>query len=187
MLRKNAAIRVVFNDAHANLPSNSYIPQGGVASFARKFCNYFNGKSPEVELISLLFSDNTKNNDIYIKETMGHHKYYELFYPRIKLTKSYKKEYTKKEYTKLLEPLLKQIDIVFETIKPNIVFLNGFSLSNWMILETAYRKKYQYVFNMRVFGKKKYQLQLGPSLLLLKKYLIAMKKIFSKNLQVKYS
>ncbi len=141
MLRKNAAIRVIFNDAHANLPSNSYIPQGGVASFARKLCNYFDETFPEIELVSLLFSHNANSKDIYIKETIGNHKYYELFYPREKLIKSYKKEYTKKEYTKFLEPWLKQVDSVFEKIQPNIVFLNGFSLSNWLILETAHRRK----------------------------------------------
>lgn len=140
MIRKSAAIRVIFNDAHANLPSSLCIPQGGVSSFAKKFSSYFDKKDTNIELVSLLFSHNPDSKKIYIKETVGNHKYYELYYPREELLKSYKRDYTKKEYTKFLEPWLKQLDEVFEKINPDIVFLNGFSLSNWLILETAHRR-----------------------------------------------
>lgn len=138
---KNNKIRVIFNDAHANLPASLFIQQGGVSSFARKFTNYFKNKTTSIELVSLLFSHNSHNNKIYTKETTGDHKYYELYYPREKITNSYKKEYTKKEYIKFLEPWLKQVKNVFEEIKPDVVFLNGFGLSNWLMLETAHRLK----------------------------------------------
>lgn len=141
MKRNTHKIRVIFNDAHANLPSNSIIPQGGVSSFARKLCNYFENKKQEVELISLLFSHNPNNKNIYIKETKGKHKYYELYYPREGLINSYKKNYSIKQYTKFLEPWIEEVDKIFEKAKPDIVFLNGFSLSNWLIMETAHRRK----------------------------------------------
>lgn len=141
MVKKGAVIRVIFNDAHANLSTNSYIPQGGVSSFANKFSKYFDDKTSNIELVSLLFSHNSDSKDIYIKETAKNHKYYELYYPKEKLIKSYKKTYTRKDYIKFLEPWLKQVDHIFEETKPEIVFLNGFSLSNWLILEIAHRRK----------------------------------------------
>ena len=141
MIRKSAAIRVIFNDAHANLPSSLYIPQGGVSSFARKFTNYFDKKDANIELVSLLFSHNSHDNKIYTKETVGDHKYYELYYPREKIINSYKRKYTKKEYIKFLKPWLKQVNDIFERTQPDVVFLNGFSLSNWLILEIAHRRK----------------------------------------------
>lgn len=141
MLKKGANIRVIFNDAHANLPLSSYIPQGGVSSFARKFSNYFDKKNTNIELVSLLFSNNVTSKKIYIKETKGNHNYYELYYPRQRLLKSYQKKHTKKEYTSFLDPWLKAVNSVFEKVNPDVVFLNGFSLSNWLILETAHKRK----------------------------------------------
>ncbi len=141
MIKNNTRIRVVFNDAHVNLPLNTQIPQGGVSRFAQKFEKYFKINHPHIDLISLLFSHNTINKDIYIRETRGVHKYYELVYPRSSLIKTYKKEYTKKEYTKFLEPWISKIEEILKKVQPNIVFLNGFSLSNWIIMSASYRQK----------------------------------------------
>lgn len=141
MINKNIRLRILFNDSHSNLPSNDTIPQGGPASFSGKLSAYFNKKEKNVELISILFSHNPNTQDIFIKETIGKHKYYELYYPREKLLKTYSKEFTKKDYLKFLEPWLMEVDKIFEMSKPDIVFLNGFSISNWLIMEAAYRRK----------------------------------------------
>lgn len=65
MIQNKAKMRILFNDAHANLPKSNTIPQGGVSSFASKFTKKF---EKETELVSLLFSHNSLNNDIYIKK-----------------------------------------------------------------------------------------------------------------------
>ena len=54
-MRNKEALRILFNNSHANLPSSKNIPQGGPASFAKAFSDNMN-KHSDIELISLVFS-----------------------------------------------------------------------------------------------------------------------------------
>lgn len=138
MDKKIAKIRVVFNDAHANLPNNNLIPQGGVSRFAQRMSSYLKNNHKDIELISLLFSHNQKDKKIYIKKTSGIRDFYELIYPREILLNSYKQKFTKKEYNTYTKIFIAEISNLFKEIKPDLIFLNGFSLSNWMIMQTAH-------------------------------------------------
>jgi glycosyltransferase involved in cell wall biosynthesis len=134
-------IRVLFNDSHVNLPSNTQVPQGGPSRFSQMFANYFGENKTKVELISLLFSHNPQNKKIFVRETSNDRKFFELVYPKEILNDSYKKEYTKKRFFTFLKPFMNEMEIIFEKAKPDIVFINGFGLTNWMILENAYKRK----------------------------------------------
>lgn len=133
-----AKIRVVFNDAHANLPNNKSIPQGGVSIFAERISSYFKDSHKDIELISLLFSHNSENKNIYIRKTRGDRDFHELVYPREILLESYKQKFTKVEYNKFIKIFITKISDLFKEIKPDLIFLNGFSLSNWIIMQAAY-------------------------------------------------
>jgi len=134
-----AKIRVVFNDAHANLPNNNLIPQGGVSRFAQRMSSYLKKNHKDLELISLLFSNNQEDKNIYIRKTTGTRDFYELVYPREILLDSYKQQFTKTEYNKYIEIFVKKISNLLKEIKPDLIFLNGFSLSNWIIMQAAYQ------------------------------------------------
>lgn len=138
MDKNTAKIRVVFNDAHANLPNNNIIPQGGVSIFAQRMSDYFKKNHREVELVSLLFSHNQESKDIYIRKTSGIRDFYELVYPREILLNSYKQKFTKKEYNKFIEIFVSKVSILLKEVKPDLIFLNGFSLSNWIIMQAAH-------------------------------------------------
>lgn len=141
MLQKHAVkFRVMFNDAHANFPKNNQIPQGGPSSFASKFSKYFNTQK-DIELISMLFSHNQKDDAIFTRKNVYDRDYYELVYPRDKFIESYKIKTTKKEYLDFLEPWIKKMEEVLIESKANLVFLNGFSLTNWIMMEASYRLK----------------------------------------------
>lgn len=141
MFKKHAVkFRVIFNDAHANFPKNNQIPQGGVSSFASKFSKYFK-KQKDVELISLLFSHNNENKKIFMRKSTFDRNYYELVYPREKLLNSYKIKATKKEYIRFLEPWIKETENILLDSNANLVFLNGFGLTNWIMMEAANRLK----------------------------------------------
>jgi glycosyltransferase involved in cell wall biosynthesis len=137
---KTKKIKVLFNDAHANLPKSTIIPTGGASRFAMLFLKYFKNNFPQTELISLLFSHNTENQNIYHKETTRPRRYFEIIYPRELLSQTYKKQFTKKEYLEYLSPWLGEVEKIFDKVKPDLVFLNGFNISNWLILEIAHRR-----------------------------------------------
>lgn len=139
MTKSNRKLRVIFNDSIANLPSKSLISQGGVSRFAQKFSKSFNNNFKDIELLSLVFSIDQKNKGVILTEKSGKHTYYKLFYPGKLLSKSYTKKYTKKEHIKLLSSWVDDVLSLFKEIKPDILFLNGFSLSNWVMLEAAHK------------------------------------------------
>jgi glycosyltransferase involved in cell wall biosynthesis len=101
--------------------------------------DYFKKNHREVELVSLLFSHNQESKDIYIRKTSGIRDFYELVYPREILINSYKQKFTKKEYNKFIETFVSKVSILLKEIKPDLVFLNGFSLSNWVIMQAAHQ------------------------------------------------
>lgn len=140
-MRTKPKIKVLFNDSHVNLTNPNITPQGGPARFAQNFTHYFNIKYKDIELISILFSHNQKDQKVYKKKTSLNHDFYEVVYPREKLSSSYNKNYTKKQYLEYLNPWLKVVSDILDEAKPDLIFLNGFSLSNWLILEIGSSKK----------------------------------------------
>jgi len=133
-------IRVLFNDSHANLPNSTLIPQGGPSRFSQFFTTYFEHTVRDIELSSLLFSHNDTDARIYRRETLRHRLYQEIVYPGKKLTRSYTRVYTKAAYIKFLAPWLTLVGEALDRAQPDIVFLNGYSLSNWMILHEASKR-----------------------------------------------
>jgi len=136
-----AKLKVLFSDSHVNLPGSTIIAQGGPERFAQNFTSFFQENVPDIELVSILFSDNKKREDIYVRKTTASRDYYEVVFPKTSLHESYGKNFTKVAFLSFLTPWLEQVNQVFEHTDPDIVFLNGYNISNWFILETAYRRR----------------------------------------------
>lgn len=132
-------IRVLFNDSHVNLNKNKLTPQGGPSRFANLFAKYFDKKN-NIELISILFTHCKTNENVYTRKTKQSRIFHELVYPRHRLLDTYKKDIAKVEYIKYLQPWLESVKKILDESKPDIVFLNGFGLTNWLLLESAYDK-----------------------------------------------
>lgn len=140
MMTPSNPIRVFFNDSHVNLPGSALIPQGGPSRFAHLFTNHFKNAYKDVTLISLLFSHNDKDDRIYLRESKHDRTYFEVVYPNLTLSESYSRQYTKAAYLKFLAPWLSVVGEALDRAQPDIVFLNGFSIANWMILNEASRR-----------------------------------------------
>jgi glycosyltransferase involved in cell wall biosynthesis len=146
-------LRILFNDAHANLPWQSHIPQGGPSRFASVFSRYFMKKG-DIELISLLFSHNVKDKKIFVNHIKKDRSYYELIYPRDVLRNTYTKNLSKKDFLSILNPFFIELDKIFVLSKPDVVFLNGYNLTNWMFMETAHRNNVPVVIQHAGIWKK---------------------------------
>lgn len=133
-------IRVLFNDWHGNSVKGNTVASGGPAQFAQSFSKIFGEKyKKDIALSSILFSHNNIDERIYYRELKNGRTFYDIVYPRRLVLDSFKKEWTKQAYKKLLAPLSLQVDEVIKKLQPDIVFLNGYSLSNWILLDAAHR------------------------------------------------
>jgi glycosyltransferase involved in cell wall biosynthesis len=133
-------LRILFNDSHNNYPGSAHIPQGGPAVFAALFTSYF--KNTPHHLISVFFSDNKENEEVSTRTILSkkQHDYVELIYPRKKYSATFKESYTKKEYLKFLAPLVEQFEKMMDEMRPDVVFLNGYALTNYLIFAAAKKK-----------------------------------------------
>jgi glycosyltransferase involved in cell wall biosynthesis len=135
-------IDIACNDYHVNLPQNkkNIIPQGGPSRFAQLFESDEGAQATYGNVTSILFShdDNAKTPYLRIVKK-NKHSYYEVVYDAQQLRFTYTRKYTKKEYVTFLDPWINQVILIFKETLPSVLFLNGFSLSNWIIMEAAYR------------------------------------------------
>lgn len=130
------------NDYHVNLPKTKkeVIPQGGPSRFAQLFDSQDSKNHVIARTVSILFSHDNDAQCPYIRETLDSRKsYYEIVYDARQLTATYSKKYTKREYVQLLDPWISLVIEVIHKTSPDVLLLNGFSLSNWIIMEAAYR------------------------------------------------
>lgn len=133
-------INILYNESHSNLHTQTLNPQGGPSRFSQSFRDYFLAKK-EVNLIPVLFSHEDGNKKPYIRTTSQDSKeFFELVYDRNSINSFYKKNITKPHLIKHLAPWIAQLEEFFEGKKPDLIFLNGFGLTNWMLLHVAHKK-----------------------------------------------
>lgn len=132
-------MRILSNDYRSNLPNESAIAHGGPANFAQNFSNYVVSHKHEwigiiqreheinSTLIEKVFSNKNKT---YFNCTLSQQKYREFL-------KSENKENPKKWFAEEISVIRKLI----REINPNILFLNGFSVYAWLLLEAASQEK----------------------------------------------
>lgn len=133
-------MKILYNDVHSNIFSDKgYVGQGGPSRFSSVFNNFFEKKT-NVDLVPFLFGDG--GADCVAKINTGKYKrftYGEIYYDKNIILNLNKKEISRKQYIKEIQPL---IDLITEFVKsqnPNLVFLNGFSVSNWILMNVAHK------------------------------------------------
>jgi len=130
-------IKVLYNESHTNY-NKKFKPQGGPSRFASGFREFFLFQE-KFSLCPILFShgDNCKPK---IKKTSTKNGIFsELVYDKKIITSVYKENITKSALIKYLKPFLDELNTFIIKEKPDVVFLNGFSLSNWMLMYSAHK------------------------------------------------
>lgn len=133
---KKEQLIVAYNDSRSVL-ENINITEGGPARFSFQFRDFF---SKKVTLKPLIFS--------YIKEKgflpelkkhkIGKDVFFEVVYDATDLHLMYKGDFSKSDFNKELSSVIDLVVRWFQENEVNLVFLNGFSLMNWVFLKAAH-------------------------------------------------
>ncbi|MBI5654255.1 glycosyltransferase family 4 protein [Candidatus Uhrbacteria bacterium] len=130
-----AHVRIVSNESIFNLPQQKKKAHGGTAIFARSFSSYVTRN--DHEWIGLI-ERNTKGRKTYLKKACFDESrlFYYIFFPssRYREIINAKKPLDAK---KLLSKEIGRTEKFFKEVRPDIVFLNGFSLTAWIMLMAA--------------------------------------------------
>lgn len=128
-------VRIISNESIYNLPGQKKKPHGGTAIFAQSFSSYVARHGHE--WIGLI-ERNTKGKKTYLKKARfdESRSFYNIFFPSSRYRRIIK---TKKmiDTEKLFSKEIRRTREFFEETRPDIVFLNGFSVAAWLMLMAA--------------------------------------------------
>ena len=138
-MSKTNKIKVLYNDSDINIKENNRHPQGGITRFAYLFKGYFD-KKENVTLVPFLFSPcNNDNDPIVHHRVSSSDQYAQVSYDRSIISNLNKNFLSTSEFKKKLTPILDRIQLFISEIKPDVIFLNGFGISNWMLMYVGHK------------------------------------------------
>jgi len=147
-------LKILYNEYHSSIPSKKISPQGGPLRFSQNFRNFFLAEGA-FELSPLLFSYGDEFVKPFSRVTkVGSLSFNEIVYDSGYVRKSYKMDLSKSQLIQYFQPILEELETVFDLQKPDVVFLNGFSLANWWILYVAHKKNVPVVIQHAGIWKK---------------------------------
>ncbi len=129
-------MKILSNDYKSSLPDSKITSKGGPANFARLFTNHIVSHTKH-KWVGLLIDDDYKNQPKLQKLFSSKSRvYYHLTVPKHTtelITRAQKK--CKPEIV-FKKPILQIANFINE-LKPDIIFLNGFSIYNWILLKAG--------------------------------------------------
>ncbi|MDQ7814265.1 MAG: glycosyltransferase family 4 protein [Patescibacteria group bacterium] len=133
-----AHVRIVSNEYIHNLPGQKKSAHGGTAIFAKHFSRYVTEQGHT--WIGIIHR-NTKGRRTYIKKhpVSGRYGFFDFFFP----TKRFSQVTRSKkalEPRKIFKAEIMRLQAFFREMKPDVVFLNGFSAPAWTILIAAHEE-----------------------------------------------
>lgn len=133
-------MKILTNEYSCNTPNFQEPAKGGPANFARLFFNFLNHKDKGLKWCGLIIknSDKTSKNILskVIKDSRKNRFIYELSLP-ISLSEKVLRAKKISDPKIILKDPIKKLSSIIKKIAPEIVFLNGFSLTNWLLLVAA--------------------------------------------------
>ncbi|MEI6304851.1 MAG: glycosyltransferase [Candidatus Taylorbacteria bacterium] len=129
-------MKILSNGFPTNLPNSEVVSQGGPANFAKLFYNS-TSFCPQNSWIGVMFkksemsSPRMKMVHAFFKRT-----YYQVYLPKDQL-KSITQANAKTNPDKVLKSTIDRLADFMKEEKPDIVFLNGFGVYNWILLKAA--------------------------------------------------
>ncbi len=137
-------MRILTNEYICNAPDFKKPAKGGPANFARLFFNFIRKSSKKHEWIGLMITKSNPNKKSPPIKRLNDRQLgrmtYEFLIPR-ELTEEILKAKKIKNPREILNKEIEQLSCLIKEINPDIVFLNGFALSNWIILEASHLAK----------------------------------------------
>ncbi len=132
---------ILTNGFPTNLPDSEKVSQGGPANFARLFKDYLSDVESKDHWIGLMLQGGSyKNTRLVKKYSLPQRKYYRLHVPRQLFKDIVQAKIFGDSSLILKKPIDRLVTLMLET-KPDIVFLNGFGLLNWLLLKAAEKAK----------------------------------------------
>lgn len=130
-------MRILSNGFPTNLPDSENISQGGPANFARLFINYILTSGAEHHWVGVML-EGVLSNDTVLEQVYSstYRSYYRLQMPKASLASVLQAESVVDPRTVWAEPISVLSRFIQEQ-KPDVVFLNGFGILNWMLLQAA--------------------------------------------------
>ncbi len=127
---------ILSNGFPTNMPDSENVSQGGPANFAKLFNTYLQANTKD-HWIGLMYQT-TRTPKIEITNIFNFTKrnYYQLLLPNKLLQKITQASELKDPAKILKKPINLLIDLIKDK-KPDVVFLNGFGIINWMLLKAA--------------------------------------------------
>lgn len=134
-------MKILTNEYLCNTPDFKQAAKGGPANFARLFFNFLKDKKKNnLEWHGLIINDLDDSNKKFFcrkfadfRKNRYIHKFSFPFFYSKKILKAKKVA----NYRQILEEPISRLNILISKIGPDVVFLNGFSLGNWLILEAS--------------------------------------------------
>lgn len=134
-------MKILTNEYLCNTPNLKKPAKGGPANFARLFFNFLKKEDKKLEWQGLIINDLDPNNKEIFFKTLEADSKRNIFYFSLPflLTEKIRKAKKVLDYRQVLKDPLEKLTAVIKEKSPDIVFLNGFSMGNWLILEAAYK------------------------------------------------
>jgi len=131
-------VRIVSNEYVNNLPGQKKSAHGGTAIFAKHFSQYV---TKEGNTWIGIIHRNTKGRRTYMKKVSvsGRYAFFDLFFPTTRFSRVIKTKKTL-EPRKIYKTEIERLRAFFREMKPDVVFLNGFSSVAWMMLVAAHEE-----------------------------------------------
>ncbi|MBP7770398.1 MAG: glycosyltransferase family 4 protein [Candidatus Pacebacteria bacterium] len=130
-------MRILTNGFPTNIPGSPVHSQGGPANFARLFSDYIGGLPGGHEMVSVFYKDGPVRHKepVAVHSTPGH-THYCLAIPRGTFRRV-TQALVWGDPAELLRTPLSQIGRFIREQNPDVLFLNGYGLFNWMLLHCA--------------------------------------------------
>src|SRR3989338_5323260 len=129
-------MRILSNAFPTNMPDSEKVSQGGPANFARFFTNYLINNTRH-SWVGLVFNSapckTIKCQKIY---SFQQRDFYRMQMP-VDMLRAIVKANKKCDPEMVLEKPIKKIVRLIEIVKPDIIFLNGFGIYNWILLKAG--------------------------------------------------
>jgi len=128
---------ILTNGFPTNMPDSEKVSQGGPANFARLFKDYLSSVGAKEDWIGLMLQGSlSKTTRLVKKYSFPHRDYYQLCVPRY-MFRDIVQAKTKGDSGLILRKPINRLTALMRKTKPDIVFLNGFGLLNWLLLKAA--------------------------------------------------
>lgn len=130
---------ILSNGFPTNMPDSENVSQGGPANFAKLFSSYLaeHQTKEKNSWIGLMFQITGSNKpELETTYKFTGRSYYKLYFPKNQL-KKVTKAAQPVDPLKILNSSIRLLVELMREKKPDLVFLNGFGVFNWMLLKAA--------------------------------------------------